>query len=128
MFQVRGHNYLLPYSVFTVCPYQHICLSLNMYTCKVFWIERVYNTPVEGIVDTVDLKSLQVSFFLLTPYHFFFFVKVQERPSPITYDLSFHVHILHFHWDFFIFYYMRSVSLIVKTASCKQLTNSEYQK
>ena len=24
-------------------------------------------------------------------------------PSPITYDFTFHVHILRFHWDFFIF-------------------------
>jgi hypothetical protein len=28
--------------------------------------------------------------------------------SPITYDFTFNIHILRFHWDFFIFYFMRN--------------------
>jgi len=30
-----------------------------------------------------------------------------ELLSPLTYDLAFHVHILRFHWDFFILFIMR---------------------
>ena len=33
--------------------------------------------------------------------------KVNSPDSYITYDFTFHVHILRFHWDFFIFYFMR---------------------
>ena len=31
----------------------------------------------------------------------------QSQQSYITYDFTFHVYILRFHWDFFIFYFMR---------------------
>ena len=49
----------------------------------------------------------------------FLFVKLKSylkgftvAPSPITYDFTFHVHILRSHWDFFIFYFMRNASHI----------------
>ena len=41
---------------------------------------------------------------------------VNHEQSDITYDLTFHVRIFLFHWDFFIFYY--SQSQVIKLTSC----------
>ena len=39
-------------------------------------------------------------------------MRTTQVNSPITYDFTFHVHILLFHWDFFIFYFMRRQQIV----------------
>ena len=42
------------------------------------------------------------------PLHclYFFDLRLLITTNPITYDFTFHAHILRCHWDFFIFYFM----------------------
>jgi hypothetical protein len=73
--------------------------SIHGHACFILSIKKVWDTVRN---DTCTCTWKTHIFFIFSPLYF----------SPITYDFTFHVHILCFHWDFFHFLFHAKCEVI----------------
>ena len=64
-----------------------------MYMYKKFTTSQIYKKPLKNMYMYKSSQAL-------------------KSISPITYDFTFHVHILRFHWDFFHFLFYAEYEVI----------------